>query len=181
MPTDDKTRVLLRLPSTLHQLVKTKAAELNTSVNSVLIQAIERGLSTGDLQGSQPQIISSAERQFGEAFLGLLLYGSRARGDAYETSDTDILLVVDPSVRIERELYRSWDTILPSDISLNISNLPSSARDAGSLWFECALDAKVLHDPTGIIRRRLEEIKEMIVSGAVIRRTTHGQGYWIAT
>ena len=63
----------------------------------------------------------------------------------------------------------------------DISNLPSSPRDAGSLWLECALDAKILHDPTGIIRRRLEEIKEMIVSGAVIRRTTHGQGYWIAT
>jgi hypothetical protein len=181
MSNDDKARVLLRLPANLYQLVKAKAAELNTSINSVLTQAIERGLSTGDLQGSQPLIISMAKQQFGEAFLGLLLYGSRARGDAYETSDTDLLLVVDKSVRIERGLYRSWDTVLPSDISLTISNLPPSADDAGSLWFECALDAKVLHDPTGVIRRRLDEIKERIVSGAVIRRTTHGQGYWIAT
>jgi hypothetical protein len=75
MPTDDNTRVLLRLPLALHQLVKAKAAELKTSVNSVLIQAIERGLLTGDIQGSLTQIISIAERQFGEAFLGLLLYG----------------------------------------------------------------------------------------------------------
>lgn len=150
-------------------------------MNSVLVQAIQDGLSSGGIEGSESRIIEMAKSQFGSSFVGLLLYGSKARGDAYDTSDTDILLVVDQSVRIERELYRQWDSTLPTDISINISHLPSTAREAGSLWFECALDGRILFDQTGILRKRLDEIKELILSGAFVRRTTHGQGYWIAT
>lgn len=175
----DQVRILLRLPEALHQMVKARATEGNSSVNSVLVQAIQQGLSMGDVGKVEPLIIKKATSEFGDAFVGLLLFGSRARGDAYKTSDTDILLVVDQSVRVVRELYRSWDEILPDGISLNISNLPLTASEAGSLWLECALDAKILYDPTGALRRRLDEIKEMIVSGVFVRRTTHGQGYWI--
>lgn len=177
----DQVRILLRLPAALHQRVKSKARELNTSVNSVLVQAIENGISSSGLEGNETRIIEKAKSQFGSAFVGLLLYGSKARGDAYDTSDTDLLLVVDQSVRIERDLYRTWDVALPTEISINISHLPPTARDAGSLWLECALDARILFDPTGAIRKRLDEIKELILSGAFVRRTTHGQGYWIAT
>jgi len=181
MPRDNQTRLLLRLPSALHKRVKARASETGHSLNSVIVQAVENGLSSGQLEALIPSIIKHATSQFGDAFLGLLLYGSRARGDAYDSSDTDLLLVVDESVRIARELYRSWDTILQDRISLNIATLPATAQDAGSLWFECALDAKIIFDPTGALRRRLDNIKDMIVSGAFVRRTTHGQGYWIAT
>jgi len=178
---DNQTRLLLRLPSALHRRVKARASETGSSLNSVIVEAIDNGLSKGRLEALTPSIIKHAKSQFGDAFLGLLLYGSRARGDAYESSDTDLLLVVDGSVRIARELYRSWDNILPDGVSLNIATLPATPQDAGSLWFECALDAKILFDPTGMLRRRLDDIKDMIVSGAFVRRTTHGQGYWIAT
>ena len=181
MPSKEQVRILLRLPPALHQVVKAKAQERNTSVNSVLVQAIQDGLSSGGIEGSESRIIEMAKSQFGSSFVGLLLYGSKARGDAYDTSDTDILLVVDQSVRIERELYRQWDATLPTDISINISHLPPTAREAGSLWLECALDARILFDQTGILRKRLDEIKELILSGTFVRRTTHGQGYWIAT
>jgi hypothetical protein len=180
MSSKNQVRILLRLPASLHHLVQVKAKELDSSVNSVLVQAIQNGLSIGEVEKIMPRVIETARAQFGAAFLGLLLYGSRARGDAYEGSDTDILLVVDRSVRIERELYRSWDTMLPEGISLSMSILPATADDAGSLWLECALDAKILYDPKGLLRRRLDEIKARIVSGAYVRRTTHGQGYWIA-
>jgi len=179
MPQKEQLRILLRIPAALHRVVKARAKESNASINSVLVQAIHQGLSMGDVRNVEPLIIKRATSEFGDAFVGLLLFGSRARGDAHETSDTDILLVVDQSVRVVREMYRMWDEILPAGISLSISSLPDAARDAGSLWLECALDAKILYDPTGALRRRLDEIKEMIVSGVFVRRTTHGQGYWI--
>jgi hypothetical protein len=181
MPSKATVRILLRLPAALHQLAKDRAKEQHASLNSVLVHAIEQGLTTGGAEQLEPLIVSRATSQFGAAFIGLLLYGSRARGDAYESSDTDLLLVVDRTVRIERDLYRAWDPVLPEEISLNIAQLPANPCDAGSLWLECALDARILHDPTGQLRRKLDQIKELIVSGAYVRRTTHGQGYWIAT
>jgi predicted nucleotidyltransferase len=173
-------RILLRLPPALHQRAKERASELNTSLNSALVRAIERGLSGIPAEQFENTIITKATHQFGSAFVGLLLYGSRARGDAYDTSDTDLMLVVDQSVKIERSLYRDWDAALPEDTSLMIAHIPVTARDAGSLWLECALDARILYDPTGTLRMRLEEIKELILSGVFVRRTTHGQGYWIS-
>jgi hypothetical protein len=107
MSSDNQTRLLLRLPSALHKRAKARASETGNSLNSVIVQAIENGLSKGQLEALTPSIIKHAKSQFGDAFLGLLLYGSRARGDAYESSDTDLLLVVDSSVPITRELYRS--------------------------------------------------------------------------
>ena len=180
MPLKEQVRILLRLPTALHLRVQGKAQLLRASMNSVLVQAIEQGLSVGNAEKTNPLIIKMACEQFGGAFIGLLMYGSRARGDAYEGSDTDLLLVVDHTVRIERDLYRLWDAKLPEDISLTISCVPKRAENAGSLWLECALDAKILYDPKGVLRKRLAEIKELIVSGAFTRRTTHGQGYWIA-
>jgi hypothetical protein len=177
----DTVRILLRLPAALHQRIKARADELRLSLNSTMVHVLEQGLAASGIEQLEPLIVSMAKSQFGDAFVGLLLYGSRARGDAYETSDTDLLLVVAPTVRIERETYRAWDAALPDGVSLNIAHVPSAPCDAGSLWLECALDARILHDPTGVLRRRLEEIRELIVSGAFVRRTTHGQGYWIAT
>ncbi|MFN4896824.1 MAG: toxin-antitoxin system HicB family antitoxin [Pseudomonadota bacterium] len=177
--TAESSRILLRLPPELHQRAKERARELNVSLNSTLIRAIERGLSHAPAEQVEHTIITKATRQFGQAFIGLLLYGSRARGDAYDSSDTDLMVVVDHSVKIERRLYQTWDTLLPDYASLTIAHIPTTARDAGSLWLECALDARIIYDPTGALRRRLDEIRELILSGVFVRRTTHGQGYWI--
>lgn len=177
---DDIARILLRLPTSLHRSVKGRAAQTGVSVNAVLVQAIEDGLSMGPEHQWVPVILETAKAQLGEKFLGLLLYGSKARGDAYKQSDTDLLLVVEPSVHIERSLYREWDKRLPENLSLNIAHLPKRASEAGSLWLECALDAKILHDPSGRLRTRLSEIRDLILSGSFVRKTTHGQGYWLA-
>jgi predicted nucleotidyltransferase len=181
MGSKKQARILLRRPVALQDLIRLKARERNTSINSMLVEAIQKGVTASGVEGYEGRIIELAKSEFGSCFVGLLLYGSKARGDAYDTSDTDILVVVDPSVRITRDLYRVWDATLPSTLSINISHLPAAARDAGSLWLECALDARILFDPTGVLRRRLDEIKDLIVSGAFIRRATHGQGYWITT
>jgi hypothetical protein len=97
----------------------------------------------------------------------------------HDTSDIDLLIVVDASVTIDRTLYRLWDERAPDDVSLQIAHLPTNTADAGSLWLECALDAKIVHDPTNRIADFITQAREYITSGKVMRKTTHGQGFWV--
>jgi predicted nucleotidyltransferase len=140
---------------------------------------IAQGVQGAVEQNLVSEIIDVAQREFSDGYIGLLLFGSQARGDAHDTSDTDLLLVVDESVKVDRSLYRRWDARLPERVSIQISHLPSLASDASSLWLECAMDARILHDPSNRIANFIERAKQYITSGNVVRRVTHGQGFWV--
>ena len=176
---EEDRKILLRIPASLHEQIKARAKAAKISINSLLQRYIEQGALGVTAVSGTDEIIRAADAQFGSNFIGLLLFGSRARGDAHDTSDTDIMLVVDPSVRIDRAAYRYWDQNTPEGISIQISHLPAAPREAGSLWLECALDGRVLHDPSGRIVEFLNHARGYITSGAVIRKTTHGQGFWV--
>jgi predicted nucleotidyltransferase len=173
------SRILLRLPKTLHDAVKARAEAAQVSINTLLERYIAQGIAEQVDNAAATIVIEQARREFGEHCKGLLLFGSRARGDSHDTSDTDLLLVLADEVRIERSLYRRWDEILPEGVSLHIAHLPVSAADAGSLWLECALDARILSDPSGEIAAFLSKTKDYITSGHVVRRVVHGQGFWV--
>lgn len=77
----------------------------------------------------------------------ILLYGSRARGDHYSDSDTDMLLVTDD----ERSFHHRIDR-------LSLSYYPESDlmdRAAKGDLFTChiALEAKAVYDPDHILER----------------------------
>ena len=172
-------RILLRLPANLHEQAKDRARAAGISLNRFLERCVARGLASAVPDDAVGAIIEAAQKEYDGGFLGLLLFGSQARGDVHDASDTDLLLVVRDTIRIERAMYRAWDTMLPEGISLHISHVPSDLSDPGSLWLECALDARILYDPSGLLGKTLHTVKELILSGAFTRRTTHGQGYWV--
>jgi hypothetical protein len=173
------SRILLRLTKPLHDAVRARAAQEGLSINSLLERLVSQGISTPLANTITESIIERARREYGKHFTGLLLFGSQARGDQHDTSDTDLLLVVSAELRIERSMYRAWDQFLPDGISLHIGHLPQSPSDAGSLWLECALDARILFDPTGAIKHTISSVRDFITSGAMVRRVSHGQGYWV--
>lgn len=175
----NQSRILLRLAKPLHDEIKARARLAQLSVNSLLERYIVQGVMGSVEQNITSEIIDSAKREFSDDFIGLLLFGSKARGDAHDTSDTDLLLVVSDAIKIDRALYRRWDARVPERISIQIAHLPSLARDAGSLWLECAMDARILHDPCGRVAKFVEQAKHYITSGNVVRRITHGQGFWV--
>lgn len=174
-----ESRILLRVAKPLHDAIKARAAQEGLSINSLLESLISQGISNPLANKVTESIIQRARHEYGEQFIGLLLFGSQARGDQHDTSDTDLLLVVSEDLRIERSVYRDWDNFLPEGISLHIGHLPQSPTDAGSLWLECALDARILFDPTGAIKNTISAVRDFITSGAIVRRVTHGQGYWV--
>ena len=173
-------KFVLRIDPLLHKQLKEKARANGESLNELCGTLIRSGLrGEGPTGGRHGVVVRTARQQFGGAFLGLLLFGSQARGDSHDSSDTDLLIVLDRSVQIRRELYRRWPDPADGREVVHFAHLPEDAVSAGSLWLECALDGIVLHDPEGRVRTALAGLKALIASGRIVRRSTHGQGYWV--
>ena len=164
----------------LHEVIRARAESEGLSLNEMSRRLIVAGLEANRMFGElQDKIISKAKELYGRDFLGLVLFGSVSRGEAVAGSDVDLLIVLEENIPIRRELYRPWDGGLQDPISVHIVGMIRTPSQAGSLWLECALDGKVLHDPSGRVGRMLYAIRELITSGKVVRKTTHGQGYWV--
>ena len=109
-----------------------------------------------------------------------------ARGDATETSDVDLLIVLESAARIERPLYDQWDRVLRSrgrrsddQVSPQFAALPPSPEAAGGLWLEVAREGIVLHDRDGRLAKFLISLRDFVASGAATRKTVHGHPYWV--
>jgi predicted nucleotidyltransferase len=89
-------------------------SELPSKIREVIIE-LEKGL----------------KELYGDRFRGLLLYGSYARGTAWEGSDVDLLLLLEGPVNPIREILRT-DEITASlslEATLVLSVLPFSIEE----------------------------------------------------
>jgi uncharacterized protein len=68
---------------------------------------------------------------YGERHRGLVLYGSRARGEADEGSDVDLLLLLEGPVEVGREIRRSSGVVasLALKAGLVLSLIPVSIEE----------------------------------------------------
>jgi predicted nucleotidyltransferase len=88
--------------------------KLPPNVRNVLIE-LEKGL----------------KELYGDRFRGLLLYGSYARGTAWEGSDVDLLLLLEGPVKSVQEILRTDELTasLSLEATLVLSLLPFSIED----------------------------------------------------
>lgn len=140
--------------------------------------------------GPATEVVERASAVLGRDLVGVVGYGSWARGEASDLSDVDVLLVVGADRAITRELYRLWDVepVLWHDreaaeaqtrrVEPHFVHLPPAGEVPSGTWAEAALDGIVLFDPDLVVSRRLVEIRGSIVDGDVVRREVHGQPYW---
>lgn len=178
----DRVQFIVRIPAELHRRLKADARRANLSLNALCVKLLERGSETGGKEpGAFEAIVTFLQKRYRNQFLALVLFGSHARGEAQDTSDVDLMVVLHPSVSIQRSLYREIDRMFDPQISLHFAHPPLSPEGAGSLWLECALDGRVIYDGNGKVTRLLSQIRDRIVSGKVVRKVTHGQGYWVHT
>ena len=56
--------------------------------------------------------------------------------------------------------------------------LPAADAEPGPVWLEAAVDGVVVFDRDGRIARHLGRVRGALASGAVERRSAHGQPYW---
>ncbi len=161
-------------PST-HKALKEKADELGESLNSLCLKR---------LVGTPLHVSSVPVQKLISEFkpIGVALFGSAARDESRDSSDIDLLIVLDRHQTISRQLYSQWDQVFPTEkkLSPQFVQWPELEAAVGSLWLEVALDGEILYDPTQQLKKSLRRIRKMIAEGRYQRKSSHGHSYWVS-
>lgn len=174
-------RFVLRLDPRLHDVLRRAAAEAGLSLNEYCV----RKLYSAGPGVSDPgwQAVERATATVEAGLVGVVVYGSWARGEAASGSDVDVLIVVDREVPVVRGLYRQWDEEPVSwggrRVEPHFVHLPVPGETPSGTWAEVAVDGIVLFDRDLTVSRRLVELRSLIAEGGLVRREAHGQPYWM--
>ena len=120
----------------------------------------------------------------GDGVVAVALFGSRARGEASEGSDFDLLVVVRGLKGLDRrfKIYDPLRRVLRRDITI-IDIDEEAIFDEGlsitPLLLNIAWDAEILHDPTGRLTALFNRIREAVKRAGLVRyRTADGKYGW---
>ena len=180
-------KFVVRVPPRLHASLKRRAREEGVSLNGLCLDALKSFLGTGEQEAREGMSIplQQVRNLLGESLSGVILFGSTARGEGREGSDIDLMIVVGSEMPLRRELYQRWDQGIDGGASSRLSphfvHLPGREMDAGSLWYEAAVDGIILFDPEGRIARLLRSIRRSMAEGKLRRKSAYGHPYWIRT
>lgn len=173
-------RFVLRMDPGLHATLKRAARETDLSLNEYCVRKLA---TPGAVQtGAAADAVERAAALLGAHLVGVIAFGSWARGELVEGSDVDLLVVVDDEVEVTRDLYREWDR---APIRWNGRRAePHFARLAeprlrAGVWAEVAVEGVILFERGLELSRRLVDLRRQIVAGRWIRRRAHGQPYWV--
>lgn len=166
----------------LHAALRRAAKEADVSLNEYCSRRLAAPSGGAEAVGAAAGVVRRAAALLGEELVGLVAYGSYARGEAEDTSDVDVLIVVERSVRLTRELYRRWDEA-PLDwegrrVDPHFAHPPKDSGLPSGLWAEIAIEGIVLFERGLALSRALVRIRRDILAGRIARRVVHGQPYW---
>ena len=175
---------MLRLTPAIHSALRAEASRAGVSLNSLCQGVLERHVAGKDWytipMKDDGGLIAQIRDFLGEPLLGVVLFGSVARGAARRESDVDLLIVLDANQEVTRRLYSLWDErFSESALSPHFVRLPLRAEDAGSVWLEASVDGVVLLDRDSRIARILADIRRMTADGRLSRRSAYGLPYWV--
>lgn len=166
-------------------MLREAARAAGLSLNEYCARTLVTG--TGPMGPPAFRAVERAGELFGKAVVGVLVYGSWARGEMSQASDVDLLIVLDRDVLITRDLYRDWDDpdLAPLEwdscpVEPHFSHLPDPQERISGLWAEVAIDGLPLFERSFKVSRTLAAIRRRILQGEVERRRTFGHPYWVA-
>jgi len=176
-------RFVLRIDPGLHAALRGSAAAMGVSLNEYCARKLAAPV--GDLTPGGPggDAVRHAASILGESLAGVVAFGSWVRGEMHEDSDIDLLMVVDDGVRLRRELYHRWDEApvhwQGHRVEPHFVHLPAPDRTVVGLWAELAVDGIVLYTRDLRLPTALGRVRRDIADGRIVRRTVHGQPYWV--
>lgn len=175
-------RFLLRIDPGLHAALREAAASAGVSLNEYCARKLASPVGNLASYAGAAAAVARAAELFAEALVGVVVFGSWARGEAAEASDVDLLVVVDERIALTRDLYRTWDEEPLSwdghAVEPHFVHLPAADETVAGLWAEVALDGVVLFARGYELARCLAQVRREIVAGRIVRRVVHGHAYW---
>ncbi len=127
------------------------------------------------------KLVRCYKEYLGDYLISIVLFGSRARGGAKETSDYDIFLVVEelPSSPFKRTRFvrRPLTGKFEERISIIAKTREEVINNFPSLFLDIGLDGIVLYDKD-FMSKRLLRIKEIIKESGLERKKENGEFYW---
>jgi predicted nucleotidyltransferase len=175
-------RFVLRIDSGLHGALREAARAAGVSLNEYCARKLATPF--GRLEGWEmaSQAVRRAAEVVGEDLISVVAFGSWAREELHEHSDVDILVVVDESLKLARDLYLRWDEApiqwRGRRVEPHFVHLPGPARTPLGLWAEVAIDGIVLFTRDLRLPSLLVRLRHEIAAGRIVRRVVHGQSYW---
>ncbi len=123
-------------------------------------------------------IVSGLKEGLGGDLVAVVLFGSRARGEAREGSDWDFLVVARdlPDRTLERafRLKRMLPPLYRGETSLLARTPEEFTAGLPDLYLDIALDGVILHDTDGYMAERLGFLRALIVQKG-LRREREGR------
>lgn len=176
-------RFVLRIDPSLHARLRREARANRLSLNELCARRLATGSAAPPALGPLGSAVQRASQTYGEALVGVVAFGSWARGQTLDGSDVDLLIALRDSVLLAPALYRAWDSAPLAAgarrVEPHFVHLPSGADAASGLWAEVAIDGIVLYEVELQLSLLLVQIRRQIVAGRLVRRVMHGQPYWV--
>lgn len=177
-------RFLLRLEPGLHAALRSAATAAGLSLNEYCARKLAAPVGELAAFNLATAAVRRAASVAGGALVGVVAFGSWARSELHDQSDIDLLVIIDETVRLSRELYGHWDEApVVADgrrCEPHFVHLPGQTPAPVGLWAEASLDGVVLFARDLELAKRLAAIRHQLVDGRVRRNTSHGQPYWVA-
>lgn len=175
-------RFVVRIDSFLHAALQARARLEGISLNRYCARELE---SPGkELPEPAAKTVGRAYSIMGESLLGVVVFGSWARGESSWDSDVDTLLIADNHLPITRGLYRQWDDepALEWDghvIEPHFVHLLADDETPSGLWAEVAIDGLILFERKLLVSRALAGVKRQILEKRTSHRVVDGNSYWV--
>ena len=124
------------------------------------------------------------KRALGDGFVGLMLFGSYARGEASEGSDVDVLVVLRGlrGFRARGEVYDILARRVMMPITLvdvELEEVSRSDLEVTPLLLNSLYDGLIIYDELGVLRRLKEGALRLIEKARLVRyRTPDGRYGW---